>query len=98
MMYGAAIQTWCMFGSHQSFIDEECVMVTSRRFFKEIRLQQFRSLVAVSRWQTYSAAAGALKLTRASVWQQVRGLEQQFSTTLVRTRGKRVELTPAGSK
>lgn len=71
---------------------------SSRRFFKEVRLQQFRSLVAVARWHTFSAAANALKLTRASVWQQVRGLEQQFSCALVRTRGKRVELTAAGSK
>lgn len=70
----------------------------TRRFFKEVRLQQFRSLVAVARWHTFSSAANALKLTRASVWQQVRGLEQQFSCALVRTRGKRVELTPAGLK
>jgi DNA-binding transcriptional LysR family regulator len=70
----------------------------SRHYFKELRLQQFRSLVALARWQTFSAAAAALKITRASVWQQVRGLEQEMECALVRTRGQRVELTSAGQK
>ena len=69
---------------------------THRHYFKELRLQQFRSLVALARLQTFSAAAGALKITRASVWQQVRALEQEFACALLRTRGQRVELTPAG--
>jgi DNA-binding transcriptional LysR family regulator len=69
-----------------------------RHYFKELRLQQFRSLVALARWQTFSAAASALKLTRAAVWQQVRALEQEFACALLRTRGQRVELTPAGHK
>lgn len=70
----------------------------SRHYFKELRLQQFRSLVALAQWQTFSAAAAALKLTRASVWQQVRSLEQEFECALLRTRGQRVELTAAGQK
>jgi DNA-binding transcriptional LysR family regulator len=70
----------------------------SRYYFKELRLQQFRGLVALARWQTFSAAASALGLTRASVWQQVRALEQELTSTLVRTRGHRVELTDAGHK
>lgn len=69
-----------------------------RHYFKELRLQQFRSLVALARWQTFSAAAGALKITRASVWQQVRSLEQEMACTLLRTRAQRVELTPAGQR
>ncbi len=71
---------------------------TPRHYFKELRLQQFRSLVALARWQTFSAAAAALNITRASVWQQVRALEQEFASALLRTRGQRVELTPAGHK
>lgn len=71
---------------------------SSRYYFKELRLQQFRGLVALARWQTFSAAATALGLTRASVWQQVRALEQELTSTLVRTRGHRVELTDAGHK
>jgi LysR family hydrogen peroxide-inducible transcriptional activator len=71
---------------------------TSRYYFKELRLQQFRGLVALSRWQTFSAAATALRLTRASVWQQVHSLEKEMGCTLLRTRGHRVELTDAGRK
>ncbi|MBE2285439.1 MAG: LysR family transcriptional regulator [Prosthecobacter sp.] len=69
-----------------------------RHYFKELRLQQFRSIVALARRGTFSGAAAALKLTRASVWQQVRGLEQEMACTLVRTVGQRVELTAAGKK
>lgn len=71
---------------------------TPRHYFKELRLQQFRSLVALARWQTFSAAAEALKITRASVWQQVRSLEQELACTLLRTRAQRIELTPAGQR
>ncbi len=69
-----------------------------RHYFKELRLQQFRGLLALSRHQTFSAAATSLKLTRASVWQQVRALEKELACTLLRTRGHRVELTSAGHK
>ena len=70
----------------------------TRHYFKELRLQQFRSIVALASWQTFSAAATALRLTRASVWQQVRSLEQEMACTLLRTRGHRVEFTAAGHK
>lgn len=69
-----------------------------RHYFKELRLQQFRSLVALAQWQTFSAAAEALKITRASVWHQVRALEQEFECALLHTKGQRVALTPAGHK
>lgn len=69
-----------------------------RHYFKELRLQQFRSIVALAHWGTFSGAAAALKLTRASVWQQVRGLEQEMACALVRSKGQRVELTAAGHK
>lgn len=72
--------------------------VSERHYFKELRLQQFRSLIALARWQTFVAAAAALRLTRASVWQQVRSLEKEMECPLVRTRGQRVELTDAGQK
>jgi DNA-binding transcriptional LysR family regulator len=70
----------------------------ARHYFKELRLQQFRGLLALSRHQTFSAAANSLKLTRASVWQQVRALEKELACTLLRTREHRVELTSAGRK
>jgi DNA-binding transcriptional LysR family regulator len=70
----------------------------SRNYFKEMRLQQLRGLVALARWQTFSAAAAALRLSRTSVWQQVRALEQELACTLLRVRGHRVELTAEGQK
>ncbi|HSH95646.1 MAG TPA: LysR family transcriptional regulator, partial [Roseimicrobium sp.] len=69
-----------------------------RHYYKELRLQQFRGLMALARWQTFSAAAAALKLSRASVWQQVHALEKEFGCSLVRTRAHRVELTAEGHK
>lgn len=69
-----------------------------RHYFKELRLQQFRALVALARCQTFAAAATALRLSRTSVWQQVRALEKEFDCTLVHTRGHRGELTADGRK
>lgn len=70
----------------------------SRHYFKELRLQQFRALIALSRHATFAAAAKALRLSRTSVWQQVRALEKEFRCALVRTRGNRAELTAEGRK
>lgn len=70
----------------------------TRSYFKEMRLQQLRSLVAIARWQSFSAAATALRISRTSVWQQVRALEQELSRSLLRIRGHRVELTADGQK
>ncbi len=70
----------------------------SRHYFKELRLQQFRGLLALAHWQTFAAAASSLGLTRASVWQQVRSLERELGCALLRTRGQRVEFTDAGNK
>lgn len=69
-----------------------------RHYFKELRLQQFRALVALSRFSTFAAAATALRLSRTSVWQQIRALEKEFNCALVRTRGHRVELTNEGRR
>lgn len=67
-----------------------------RRFFKELRFQQLRALVEVSRLKSFAAAAVELELATPSVWQQVRGLEAEFGVELVRIDGKNVELTEDG--
>ena len=67
-----------------------------RRFFKELRFQQLRALVEVSRLKSFAAAAAELDLATPSVWQQVRGLEAEFGVELVRIDGKNVELTEDG--
>lgn len=68
----------------------------SRRFFKELRFQQLRALVEVARLKSFASAAHVLDLATPSVWQQVRGLEEEFGVEFVRVQGKQVELTDAG--
>ena len=59
-------------------------MMAERHYFKELRLQQFRGLQAIIRLGSFSAAARDLGLTKASVWQQVRALEEEFGCKLER--------------
>jgi len=70
----------------------------SRHYFKELRLQQFRGLLAVVQCGSFSRAARALRLTRASVWQQVRALEEEFGCVLVEPFGKQVRVTAEGKR
>ena len=70
----------------------------SRHYFKELRLQQFRGLMAVVETGSFSRAAQKLQLTRASVWQQVRALEAEFGRCLVEPGGKHVKITPDGAR
>ena len=59
-----------------------------KRYFKELRFQQLRALLAVHRHQSFAGAAAALGLSTPSVWQQVRGLEDAFGAELVRVKKK----------
>ncbi|MEY5025629.1 MAG: hypothetical protein RLZZ244_1157 [Verrucomicrobiota bacterium] len=67
-----------------------------RQYFKELRLQQFRGLLAVVRSGSFSVAAKELQLTKASVWQQVRALEEEFQCDLLETNGRKITATPQG--
>src|SRR4051812_33655382 len=67
-----------------------------RRYFKELRFQQYRSLCAIDRHQTFAGAAAQLGLSVPAVWQQVRALEQDLDTPLVRRHGRGVRLTEDG--
>lgn len=69
-----------------------------RQYFKELRLQQFRGLVAVIRFGSFSRAAEDLGLTKASIWQQVRALEEEFGCVLVEAVGRRVIPTSDGKR
>lgn len=71
-------------------------MGTKRHYFKELRLQQLRAIVELSRGNGFAGAAAALKLTTPSVWQQVRSLEREFGTSLVEVIGLQVTLTDRG--
>ena len=70
--------------------------MNARRYFKELRLQQFRALLEVGRHGTFTAAAEALKLSRTSVWQQIRSLEEEFGAELVVVHSHQPELTAEG--
>jgi molybdate transport repressor ModE-like protein len=68
----------------------------TRRYFKETRLQQLRGLCETARHGSLSRAADALDISRPSIWQQVRALEQQFGVSLVQCHGHKAELTDDG--
>jgi DNA-binding transcriptional LysR family regulator len=70
----------------------------TRHYFKELRLQQFRGLLALVQYGSFSEAAKMLRLNRASVWQQVRALEAEFGCVLVEPVGKQVRITAEGSR
>ena len=70
--------------------------MSDRHYFKELRLQQFRGLLAVFRTGSFSSAARELKITKASVWQQVRALESEFACSLVECMGRTARATEEG--
>lgn len=72
--------------------------MSKRRYFKELRLQQFRALIEVGRRGTFTAAAEALGLSRTSVWQQIRSLEDDFGVELAVVRGQQLNLTAEGKQ
>jgi molybdate transport repressor ModE-like protein len=71
-------------------------MDNPRRYFKELRFRQLRALVALARQGSFSAVAKEFKISVPSVWQQIRALEDEFATPMVRPSGKTVVLTPEG--
>lgn len=68
----------------------------ARRYFKEVRFRQIRSLVELSRRGSFAATAAALDLAVPSVWQQIRSLETEYGVQLVKAEGARVSLTEDG--
>jgi DNA-binding transcriptional LysR family regulator len=70
--------------------------VGTRKYFKELRLQQFRSLVQTGRFGSFTAAARELDLSRTSVWQQIRALEEDFGIELIVVVDHQPQLTAEG--
>lgn len=64
--------------------------------YKDIQLAQLRSFCLAATTGNFTAAAKTLGLSAPTVWQQVRALERHLRTTLMRRRGRAVELTPEG--
>ncbi|MEM1226984.1 MAG: LysR family transcriptional regulator [Planctomycetota bacterium] len=71
-------------------------MPRKRRYFKQLRLAQFRAMIELSRHNGFAAAAASLDLATPSVWQQLRALEDEFNVTLVDVNGQQVTLTEHG--
>jgi molybdate transport repressor ModE-like protein len=67
-----------------------------RRYFKELRFRQLRSLLEVARTGSFAEAAEVLQLSCPTVWQQVRALEQEFKCPLVERHGRGAKLTEDG--
>lgn len=64
--------------------------------YKDLQLAQLRSFCLAARQGNFSETAKVLGVSRTAVWQQVRALEQRLGLTLLRRRGRAVELTADG--
>src|SRR5262249_31274399 len=68
----------------------------SRHSYKEIRLQQLRSLCETARLGSLTAAAAALGLAQPTVWEQVHALQREFGVKLIERRAHGCRLTDVG--
>src|SRR5213592_1177971 len=64
--------------------------------YKDIQLPQLRSFCLAASQGNFTVAAKSLGISAPTVWQQVRALERRLKTTLLRRRGRAIELTPEG--
>jgi DNA-binding transcriptional LysR family regulator len=64
----------------------------------QLRVDRFRSLVAVAKYGSFSAAADALRLTQPRVSTHVADLERVFRTTLFDRSRKPIALTDSGRR
>src|SRR5262245_33734947 len=65
-------------------------------YYKGLQLPQLRSFCLAATSGNFAAAAQVLGLSRPAVWQQVRALERELKASLLRRRGRSVEITPEG--
>jgi DNA-binding transcriptional LysR family regulator len=70
--------------------------VARNYYYKSIQLPQLRSFCVAATEENFAAAARILGLSAATVWEQVRALERKLATSLLRRRGREVELTAEG--
>ncbi|MBY0523267.1 MAG: LysR family transcriptional regulator [Gemmataceae bacterium] len=72
-------------------------MKPTRRSYKEIRLQQLRSLCETARTGSLTAAAEALGIAQPTVWEQVHALERAFAAPLIQRQAHGCRLTETGA-
>jgi DNA-binding transcriptional LysR family regulator len=66
------------------------------RRYKELHLGQLRAFCECVRYKSFSAAARALSISHASVWQKVRALERDYGVSLLQRRGREMWPTDDG--
>ena len=71
-------------------------MTEKRRYYKELRLSQLRAITELQRQRSFAGVAAVLELATPSVWQQIRGMEDDFGVPLVEVNGQQVTLTAQG--
>jgi DNA-binding transcriptional LysR family regulator len=64
--------------------------------YKTVQLSQLRTFCLAAAEGNFTATARSLGLSVPTVWQQVRALEEQMETTLLRRQGRALELTQEG--
>jgi DNA-binding transcriptional LysR family regulator len=69
-----------------------------RRAYKELTLQQLRSLHTVARLGSYAAAARELLLTPPAVFEQLKALERHYGMPLLERQGNGVRPTTHGER
>jgi DNA-binding transcriptional LysR family regulator len=72
-------------------------MPRGSRGYKELTLQQLRSLCETARRGSFVAAA-ALDISQPTVWKQVHALEREFGVQLVEPHGRGCAMTSAGRR
>src|SRR5437879_143438 len=65
--------------------------------YKELRLGQLRAFCECVRYRSFTAAAKALGVTHASIWQQIRALERDYGVALLERNGREMRPTEDGS-
>lgn len=59
-------------------------------------LNQLRSFIAVARYNGFTAAARALRMSQTTITSQIQALEEEHGVRLFERRGRRIELTLVG--
>lgn len=61
-------------------------------------LTQLRSFIAVARYNGFTAAARALRMSQTTITSQIQALEEEHGARLFERRGRRIDLTPVGAE
>lgn len=63
-----------------------------------VTLTQLRSFIAVARYNGFTAAARALRMSQTTITSQIQALEEEHGARLFERRGRRIDLTPVGAE